>query len=172
MLTSLMLAPQANATYIVNGNSYTSDVYGVVHNIQSFPDQTSLIAAGLAVLTPPPTDLLFTLKGANFNVTTDQQLTPTFNGKFRIKRVVITNASVSLTTAAGGFYPAASKGGTAIVASGQSYSALTGSALALEATLNNASAVLAAGTSVYLSLTTGQGAPATADIYIFGDVYV
>jgi hypothetical protein len=45
--------------------------------------------------------------------------TPTFNGKFRIKRIVITNASVSLMTAAAGFYPAASKGGMAIVASGQ-----------------------------------------------------
>jgi hypothetical protein len=31
--------------------------------------------------------------------------------------------------------------------------------------------VLPAGTPIYLSLTTAQGAPATADVYVYGDVY-
>jgi hypothetical protein len=143
----------------------------VIHDIENIADRDDLVAAGCAILTPPPTDLLFTLLGANFNSTADQQLAPTFNGKFRIRRVVVLNASVSLTTAAGGFYPAAAKGGTAVVASGQAYSALSASNLALECTLNDASKVLAAGTPLFLSLTTGQGGAATADVYVYGDVY-
>lgn len=170
---ALMLSPVPGKAFSTStGNVYTADQYGIIPNVGSSQDVTDLRAAGCSLLNPPPTDLLFSLKGANFNTTADQLLTPTFNGKFRIKRIVITNASVSLTTAAGGFYPAASKGGTAVVASGQAYSALTAAAIALEATLNAATAVLAAGTSIYLSLTTGQGAPAMADIYVYGDVYV
>lgn len=170
---AMMLAPVPNSTHTTSqGIVYVADQYGVIHDVGTQQDVTDLVAQGIAVLTPPPSDQIFVLKGANFNSTSDQQLTPTFSGKFRIKRVVVTNASISLTTAAGGFYPAAAKGGTAIVASSQVYTALTGSSLALECTLNNASAVLAPATPVYLSLTTPQGAAATADIYVYGDVYI
>lgn len=168
----LMLSPLAGKVFCTSaGVVYTADSDGLIKNVGTPADVADLVAAGCAVLSPPPTDLLFTLKGANMNSTADQIMTPTFNGKFRVKRIVVLNASVSLTTAAGGVYPAAAKGGTAVVASGQAYSALTAAAIALEATLNAASAVLAAGTSLYLSLTTGQGAPATADVYVYGDVY-
>jgi len=83
----------------------------------------------------------------------------------------VMNASISLTTAAGGFYTAAAKGGTALVAAGQAYSALTAANLAMECTLNAAADWWAAGTPVYLSLATAQGAAATADVYVYGDVY-
>jgi hypothetical protein len=72
---------------------------------------------------------------------------------------------------AGGVYTAAAKGGTAIVAAAQLYVALTAAAKFLDLTL---AAIL--GTDVrtesllYLSLTTGQGVAATADIYIYGDI--
>jgi hypothetical protein len=170
---TLMLSPLANKTFVTSaGVVYVADTNAVIANVATPADVADLVTAGCAVLQPPPTDLLFTLKSANMNSTADQILIPTFQGKFRIKRIVITNASISLDTAAGGFYPAASKGGTAVVAAGQVYSALTAATKALEATLNNASAVLAAGTSIYLSLTTGQGAAAIADVYVYGDVYV
>jgi hypothetical protein len=149
---------------------YTADQYGVIVNVTSAQDVADLVAAGCAVLTPPPTDLLFTLKSANFNTTADQLLTPTFNGKYRPKRFVIDNASISLTTAAGGFYTGAGKTGTTLVAAGQAYSALTTALLALEATLNSAATVLAAATPIYFALTTAQGAPATGDIRVYGDV--
>ena len=61
--------------------------------------------------------LLGKLIGANMNSTADQQITMFSNpSKFILRRIVVTNASISLSTAAGGVYTAASKGGTAVVA--------------------------------------------------------
>lgn len=114
--------------------------------------------------------LLGVLKGADMNTTGDQAI-PIAASKCVIRRIVVANASISLTTAAGGFYTAAAKGGTAIVANTQVYSALTAASKFIDLTL---AAIL--GTDVrtegtlYLSLTTAQGAAATADVYIYGDV--
>jgi len=119
--------------------------------------------------------LLGSLIGANFNVTTDQQIT-IFDApaKFILRRIVVTNASTSLTTAAGGVYTAVSKGGTAVVAAGQAYSTLTSSGLFLDLTLNTSgSANITVKSNIYnlyLSLTTAQGGAATADVYVFGDI--
>ena len=114
--------------------------------------------------------LLGAIKGADFNVTTDQAI-PIPYAKYVVRRIVVTNASISLTLAAGGVYTATSKGGSAIVAAAQVYSSLTSSAKYLDATL---AAVAATDTftvaNLYLSLTTGQGAAATADVYVYGDV--
>lgn len=170
---ALMLSPIPGKAFSTStGSVYTADQYGIIPNVGSSQDVTDLRAAGCSLLSPPPTDLLFTLKSANMNITTDQLMTATFSGKYRVKRYVVTNASISLDTAVGGIYPAASKGGTAQVANTQVYSALTTALKALELTLNNASAVLAAATPLYFALTTPQGAAATADIYAYGDVYV
>ena len=84
--------------------------------------------------------LLGKLIGANMNSTADQQITMFSNpSKFILRRIVVTNASVSLTTAAGGVYTAASKGGTAVVAAAQAYSSLTASTLFLDLTLSTTS---------------------------------
>ena len=104
--------------------------------------------------------------GVNMNSTADQSITIR-SSNYIIRRIVVTNASASLTTAAGGVYSAASKGGTAIVASGQAYSALTTSVKVLDLTLANTDRRTE--TTLYLSLTTGQGSASTANIYIFGD---
>lgn len=119
--------------------------------------------------------LLGKLIAANMNVTTDQQITMFSNpSKFVLRRIVVTNASTSLSTAAGGIYTAVSKGGTAVVAASQAYSTLTTSALFLDLTLNTAgSANITVKSSVpnlYLSLTTAQGGAATADVYVYGDI--
>jgi hypothetical protein len=109
---------------------------------------------------------LFALIGANMNVTTDQPLVRQWGfTNYIIDRIVVTNASISLTTAAGGVYSAASKGGTAIVAAGQVYSALTSAPVVLALTLGNTNR---RSETPILSLTTGQGAAATANIYVFG----
>lgn len=102
--------------------------------------------------------------GANFNVTTDQSIALPAN--YIIEKIIVTNASINLTTAAGGIYSAISKGGTAVVAAGQVYSALSASAKILALTL----AVTDRRTDalLYLNLTTPQGAPATADVYVIG----
>jgi len=119
--------------------------------------------------------LLGKLIGANMNSTADQQITMLDNpSKFILRRIVVTNASISLTTAAGGVYTAASKGGTAVVAAAQAYSSLTTSALFLDLTLSTtgsaSTTVKSSIPNLYLSLTTAQGAAATADVYVYGDI--
>jgi hypothetical protein len=122
------------------------------------------------------------LIGANFNVTTDQALTLqisdsadavlTGEGDFILDEIIVRNASVSLTTAAGGIYTAASKGGSAIVAAGQVYTALTSSVKWVALTKASISLTDVLNTSaLYFSLTTAQGAAATADIYVYGRLF-
>ena len=119
--------------------------------------------------------LLGSLIAANFNSTADQKITIFSNpSKYIIRRIVVTNASANLTTAAGGIYTAVSKAGTAVVASSQVYTTLTGSTLFLDLTLNTSgSANITVKSSIpnlYLSLTTAQGTAATADVYVYGDI--
>lgn len=112
---------------------------------------------------------------ADFNSDSDQIITIFSNpSKYIVRRIVVTNASTSLTTAVGGIYTAASKGGTAIVAASQVYTALTASTLFLDLTLsatgNASTTVKSSIPNLYLSLTTKQGAAATADVYVYGDI--
>lgn len=131
-------------------------------------------ASAAVWVTLSPVTLIGRLRGANFNITTDQQI-PLFvpaTAKFRVTKITVFNTSVAgMSTAAGGVYPAASKAGTAVVAAGQVYTGLTNAATALDLTLAGANAIQAAAVKLYLSLTTGQGAAATADINVYGDVY-
>lgn len=115
------------------------------------------------------TDLLGVLTGANMNSTADQAIPLRLPGatKYIVEKIVVTNASASLSLAAGGIYTAASKGGTAVVAAAQVYSALSGASKALSLTLAALTDVLTA-TSLILSLTVAQGGAATADVYVFG----
>jgi hypothetical protein len=119
----------------------------------------------------PATEQCGSLLGANMNSTADQVIPISFpSANYRIDSILVTNPSVSLTTAVGGIYPAASKAGVAIVANSQAYSGLT------SATANTAgnllALTLASSTTafnlkgLYFSLTTPQGAAATADIRV------
>ena len=112
--------------------------------------------------------LLGKLTAGDFNSTSDQAISVS-SSLYIVRRIIATNASINLTTAAGGIYAAASKT-TALVAAAQVYTALTAPTKYLDLTLT-----ALVGTDVrtentlYLSLTTPQGAAATADIYIIGD---
>ena len=125
------------------------------------------------------TPYLAKLLSADFNSILDQAIQfPNTITAFQLTGIVITNASLSLTVAAGGFYPTTAKGGTAVVASTQVYSSLTTAAKLLLATLaaNQAATrfssanldVIDGYLTMYLSLTTAQGIAAVADIYILG----
>ena len=121
------------------------------------------------------------LYGANFNSTADQAIpisVPT--ATYMVESIAISNPSVSMTTAQGGFYTAISKGGVTIVASSQAYSSLTGNTAnttgnAMMATLATAGNTTdfqgptqtSAINTIYFSLTTAQGAAATADIRVY-----
>lgn len=124
---------------------------------------------------PAAQKVLTSFFSANFNATGDQALIlPASISAFMLTGIIITNASISLTTAVGGFYPQASKAGTALVANTQVYSSLTASTKLLSATLAGAVATTRYSIAnlpdwrIYFALTTAQGAAATADICIVG----
>lgn len=131
------------------------------------------VTTGAAVWRPYTSGVLASLIGANMNVTTDQPLVAHIPvGKaFYISRILMTNVTVSLTTAVGGVYSAAAKGGTVIVSAAQAYTALTGtSTQALSLTLAAGGTGNVFSTAPTFALTTPQGAAATADIYLMGDI--
>jgi len=110
------------------------------------------------------------LLGADMNSTADQPIVikcPTKH--WSLFRVIVTNPSTSLTTAQGSLYLDAAKTNI-IMATNTAYSGLTNN------TINTAANIVtptlqvpytANKTVIYLSLTTAQGAPATADWYIY-----
>jgi hypothetical protein len=136
-----------------------------------------VIADGGAV---PTGRLIISGRSLNFNSTADQPIVfPQYITAFRLANIIVTNASVSLTSAVGGFYPASTKGGTPIVSAAQAYSALTTPAGLMTATLasfgsstrfssanlGNIGGLLA----IWFSLTTPQGSAATGDIFFVID---
>lgn len=121
------------------------------------------------------------LYGANFNTTSDQAIPISMpSATWTVDSIAVSNPSVSMTTAQGGVYSAASKGGVAIVANTQAYTALTGNTANTTGNYMTATLATAANTTafqgptqnspiktLYLSLTTAQGAAATADVRVF-----
>lgn len=121
-----------------------------------------------------PGVLTATLVAADFNSTADQAITilypPGFT-RFMMNNLLISHASVALTTSVGGFYTATSKGGVAIVAAGQTYAAITSTAEntngnALNCSITNTNTQSYNVSTVYLSLTVPQGTAATADVSV------
>lgn len=168
-MSIIMLSPIPFKSFSTSaGSVYVADQYGIIPNVVSQADQTDLTSAGCATLNPNPTELLGKLLGANFNTTADQVVPINNSLKYKLDSIFVTNASVNLTTAAGGLYTGAAKSGTTIVAAGQVYTALATPGSGLLLTLVNASIVYPAATNVILSLTTPQGSLATADVYLFG----
>ena len=118
---------------------------------------------------------VFARANCDFNSVADQPLLlPAYMTAFMLTGIIVTNPSLSLTTAAGGFYPEASKAGTPLVAAGQVYSSLTAAAKLLSCKLASGVSTTRYDISslpdwaIYLALTTAQGAAATADVYLLG----
>lgn len=116
------------------------------------------------------TRVLGSLRGVNMNSTADQGIIiPAAVTKWVPTGILATNCTGTLTLAAGGVYPAASKAGTPLVAAAQSYSALTSTTLILPMTLAAGIATTAYTiNTVYFSLTTASSGTATCDIYLLG----
>lgn len=104
--------------------------------------------------------------GADFNTTADQAIAMC-SASYVVTAVIVTNPSTALTAAQGGVYPATGKGGTPVVAATQTYTDASVAASVQTCTLN-APKVRNTQSTLYLSLTTAQGAAATADVYVFG----
>lgn len=128
---------------------------------------------------PTSTRVLAQATGANFNTTNDQPIAiPQRITAFVLTGILITNASTSLTTAVGGFYPQPAKAGVALVPAIQTYTMLTNTSLILWATLSSFGqntrfsaanlGSIAGYLDIWFSLTTPQGGVASADIYLVG----
>jgi hypothetical protein len=118
----------------------------------------------------PRYGLLGKLMGANFNSIVDQAISINSN-KFRAIEAIVTNASVNMTTAQGGFYTNPAKAGD-ISSAASVYTVLTASNKFYQISFNNTALTDIFTTAfLYLSLTIAQGAPATADVYIFGEAF-
>jgi hypothetical protein len=117
--------------------------------------------------------LLFVGRGLDLQITTDQALAKQFSGSsYVITKVLAIRKSGAVTVAcAGGLYTAASKGGSALIAATQVWTALTGAGKIVDATL---AALLGtdvqSASPIYLSLTTGSTGAATADMFVYGVV--
>lgn len=112
--------------------------------------------------------LLGLLRGANFNSVLDQAIAIQDSTKYRLTKITIGNASTSLTTAVGGIYDSPNKAADVIVAAAQGYAALTSASQLMDAVLTSYTGQASSEATLYLSLTTAQGAPATADIFVYG----
>jgi hypothetical protein len=162
------------APYPTSG-PYTAGADGIVTGVAA-NDARALDNAGCRLVGAGGNayELLGRLVGANFNSTTDQPFVwlAAPSTSYRVTKITCTNASTSLSTAAGGVYTAASKGGAAIVASTQAFTGLTGGTLALDLTIATSpgNTFFASTNSPILSLSTAQGAAATADCYVYGQL--
>jgi hypothetical protein len=168
-----------------SGNTYTSDVNGKISPQPiTLGDSADLLNAGCIPYVAP---WIGRLLGANMNLAgsssaaDDQPIilnVPTGVG-VRITKITATNASHTLATAVGGIYSASAQGGTALVAAAQAYTGLTvASTESLDLTLvasggppTPANTVWTDQVQFYLNLSTAEGAAATADFYVFGDLY-
>lgn len=126
-------------------------------------------AGGLSIPSTQTGQSLFVIRGANMAIATDQQFTKLFAGtNYRITDIIAVRKTGAASVAClGGIYDAASKGGNAIVAVGQSWVTLAASVNVAPALAAIVSTALLSATP-YLSLSTGSTAACTADIFIFG----
>lgn len=109
--------------------------------------------------------LLGKLIDVDLNTTNDQSI-DIISGNKRITRIVLSNASSSISTSVGGIYDGAGKTGVQYVSSAQSYSGLKETS-SLEATLAED---YFEGDILYFSLTTAEGSAETCDIYVYGEL--
>jgi len=104
-------------------------------------------------------------QSVNLNAAGDTVLPLIDTSRYSVSNVIVTNASVSLTTATGGLFTAPNGGGTAIVADA-ALSACTSAGVVSQRTV--ASTAAQTGQNLYFAVGTPQGAAATADVFVYG----
>jgi hypothetical protein len=113
--------------------------------------------------------LLFVLRSANLQVTTDQQFQKIFGGSaYQVSQIIARQRTGAASVlCAGGIYDAASKGGNIIAAAAQSWVTLASGIIVTVPVASLLQTTLLSATP-YFSLTTASTAACTADVYIFG----
>ena len=109
--------------------------------------------------------LIASAQSVNLNAVGDTIAPILVSGRVSVQSVIVTNASVDLTTAQLAVYTGAGATGTAI----KTAYALTGNTTAAKVVVTAATSTDAVtGTPLYIRNTTAQGAAATADVFIYG----
>ena len=109
--------------------------------------------------------LLASAQSVNLNTVGDTVAPVLDSGRYSVQSVIVTNASVDLTTAQLAVYSGAGATGTAV----KSAYALTGNSTPAKTVVTAATSTDAlTGTPLYIRCTTAQGAAATADVFIYG----
>ena len=109
--------------------------------------------------------LIASAEGVNLNSVGDTIAPILANGRVSVQSIIVTNASVDLTTAQLAVYTGAAAAGTAI----KTAYALTGNTTAAKVVVTAATSTDAVTeTPLYIRNTTAQGADATADVLIYG----
>jgi len=109
--------------------------------------------------------LLGQLTAANANLAGDTLITMG-SARYRVDRIVLENASLSLNTATGGVFNTA--GGIGTIAADQALSALTAAAKFLSLTISSVGLTDLQTGSLYFRIGTPQGAAATVSVWVFG----
>jgi len=115
--------------------------------------------------------LLGSAMGVNLNTATNVDTvipmidTPT---KFRVRAVAMTNGSINPTTARFTINTAVAAGGVAVVTAVTP--SLSSAAVVQDLSIASTNTISGIG-ALYLNLGTAQGAAATVDIYVYGDIY-
>ena len=114
--------------------------------------------------------LLFVVRAANFQSTSDQAFTKIGSfTNYSPSKILGRRASGGATvTCAGGIYTGANKTGNALVAAAQSWLGMSGADKTQDAGLAAVALTDSHTATPFLSLTTGSTAAVTADVFIFG----
>jgi hypothetical protein len=109
--------------------------------------------------------LIASAQSVNLNTVGDTIAQILVSGRVSVQSIIVTNASVDLTTAQLAVYTGPAAGGTAV----KTAYALTSNTTAAKVVVTAATSTDAVtSTPLYIRCTTAQGAAATADVFIYG----
>ena len=161
------LAPTVADTLVYTTGVNTVTTASLTAFARTLLDDADAAAARATLGVLGKTGLLGSVTGVNLNVgATDTPITMV-SANYIVTSVIVTNASINLTTATAGVFNAAA--GAGALAADQVLTALTASTKFLDATLGGVALTdLQTAATLYARCGTPQGVAATADFYVFG----
>ena len=161
------LAPTVADTMVYTTGVNTVTTAALTAFARTLLDDADAAAARATLGVLGKTGLLGSVTGVDLNIgATDTPITMV-SANYIVTSVIVTNASINLTTATAGVFNAAA--GVGALAADQVLTALTASTKFLDATLGGVALTdLQTAATLYARCGTPQGAAATADFYVFG----
>jgi hypothetical protein len=161
------LAPTVADTMVYTTGVNTVTTAALTAFARTLLDDADAAAARATLGVLGKTGLLGSVTGVDLNIgATDTPITMV-SANYIVTSVIVTNASINLTTATAGVFNAAAGAGP--LAADQVLTALTASTKFLDATLGGVALTdLQTAATLYARCGTPQGAAATADFYVFG----